>query len=189
MQLNYDWAELHVSTEPGLNAVMSRIRPFFIRGTLWMSPSSISGMRPGLFRDVNTEDVSSIFILCSPRRGGSLAFCPARLASAGLITNRTSVERLFNVTAFLVCLSYSLRRLNISLCQLHLEIVCCLSLKERLSHPAGVLVKVTLKFAHESPRRSVYPAAGTNIILCIYSTSHNKAGLTKQCTFLLIEFI
>ncbi len=33
------------------------------------------------------------------------------------------------------------------------------------------------------------PAAGTHIFLCIYSTSHNKAGLTKQCTLLLMLFI
>lgn len=98
MQLNYDWAALHVSTEPGLKCSNESNQAFF--------PSEVRFECRCLqsAADVNTEDVSSIFILCSPRRGGSLAFCPARLRICRvLITNRTSVERHFNVMGFFVC--------------------------------------------------------------------------------------
>lgn len=175
------------------SAVMSRIRPFSIR-VRFERRRLQSAACVRACSETSTRRMFHLFLFCVLLIEEHLwPSVPLVSASAGLRTNRTSVERHFNVTAFLVCLSYTLWRLNISLCQLHLEIVCsivcCLSLKERLSHPAGVLVKVTLKFAHESPRHSVCPAAGTNIFLCIYSTSHNKAGLTKQCTILLISFI
>lgn len=79
----------------------------------------------------------------------------------------------FNVTVFQFLLAATVKHFwSVSLCQLDFEIVgstvCCLSLKEHLSHPAGVLVKVTQTFAYESPRHSdLYKYFLVNLILII----------------------
>lgn len=136
MQLNYDWARC-VSV---WSAVMSGIRAFFslsFGGVLWMASSSISRMCLGLFRDVKTKDVSSIFTVYFVFSSLGRIFGLLSRTSPDLrvlITNRTSVERHSRFVLMWQCFNfYSLRRLNIS------GRFLCVNLISRLSAQLSVV--------------------------------------------------
>lgn len=145
MQLNYDSAAQRVGTEQGLKCSNESNQGFFsIGGVLWMSSSSISGMCLGLFRDVKTKDVSSIFTVCFVFSSLGRIFGLLSRTSPDLevfITNWTSVERHSRWVLMWQCF-YCVQILlavmvkhfwTVPLCQLDLAIVgstvCCLSLK------------------------------------------------------------
>lgn len=162
------------------SAVMSGIRAFFLSFFRRCALNVVVFNQPHVSGPVQRCRDEGCFIyfyglFCVLLTGEDLWPSVPRVSGSAGFNNKQNVswkafEMRLNVTVFQFLLAATVKHFwSVSLCQLDFEIVgstvCCLSLKEHLSHPAGVLVK------------------GTQTYICIWKSSSFRFIQIFSCEF------